>query len=131
MTAHWTVIAGLTGAAPARRAVNVEYVTLGWNGIEAAVAIGSGVMAGSVALTAFGIDSHYRRADDEAHSLLRETFRASGDIEVLGDTLHVRLDGLSAPRRSRAIAAVCEELNATETLYPGTNLRLVYSVKGY
>lgn len=74
---------------------------------------------------------HYPRADDEAHSLLRETFKASADIEIVGDCLHVRIDGLSAPRRSRAIAALCEELNATETLYPGTDLRLVYSVKGY
>ncbi len=73
---------------------------------------------------------HYRRADDEAHSLLRETFRASGDIEVVGDCLHVKLDPLSAPRRSRAIAALCQELTATETLYPGTDLRLVYNVKG-
>jgi len=75
------------------------------------------------------VTPHYRRADDEAHSLLRETFRASGDIEVIGDCLHVRLDGLSAPRRTRAIDGLCNELNATETLYPGTNLRLVYSVK--
>lgn len=72
---------------------------------------------------------HYRRADDEAHSLLRETFKASGDIEVVGDCLHVRLDGLSAPRRSRAISALCQQLNTTQTLYPGTNLRLVYTVK--
>jgi len=75
------------------------------------------------------LDPHYARADDEAHSLLRETFRSSGDIEVVGDCLHVRLDGLSAPRRSRAVAALCDELNATETLYPGTQLRLVDSVK--
>jgi hypothetical protein len=72
---------------------------------------------------------HYPRADDEANSLLREAFRASGDIEVVDNCLHVRLDGLSAPRRTRAIAALCEELNETETLYPGTDLRLVYSVK--
>ena len=43
-------------------------------------------------------------------SLLREAFRASGDIEVVDNCLHVRLDGLSAPRRTRAIAALCEEL---------------------
>jgi len=72
---------------------------------------------------------HYRRADDEAHSLLRETFRASGDIEVVGGCMQVRLDGLSAPRRSRAVAALCDELNATQTRYPGTELRLVYSLK--
>ena len=38
-------------------AVRLEYVTIGWNAIEAAVAVGSGVVAGSVALVAFGLDS--------------------------------------------------------------------------
>jgi len=42
---------------PARRAVRLESATLGWNSIEAAVAIVSGILAGSVALMAFGIDS--------------------------------------------------------------------------
>lgn len=74
---------------------------------------------------------HYARAEDEAHSLLAEAFKASADLEVMGDELHVRLDPLSAPRRSRAIAALCAELTATETLYPGTKLRLAFSVKGY
>jgi hypothetical protein len=72
---------------------------------------------------------HYARAEDEAHSLLAEAFSASADLQVVGDELHVRLEPLSAPRRSRAIAALCKELTATETIYPGTNLRLVYSVK--
>ena len=74
---------------------------------------------------------HYARAEDEAHSLLAEAFSASGDLEVIGDELHVRLEPLSAPRRSRAIAALAAELTAAETPYPGTELRLVYSVKGY
>ena len=73
---------------------------------------------------------HYARAEDEARTLLAEAFRSPADLEVIGDELHVRLDGLSAPRRTRAIAALCEELNATETTYPGTKLRLVYSMKG-
>ncbi|MHB1555398.1 MAG: putative transposase [Acidimicrobiales bacterium] len=50
---------------------------------------------------------------------------------MIDDELHVRLEALSAPRHSRAIARLCAELNATETVYPGTNLRLVYSVKGH
>ncbi|MHB8341488.1 MAG: helix-turn-helix domain-containing protein [Mycobacteriales bacterium] len=74
---------------------------------------------------------HYARAEDEARSLLREAFRASADIEVVGSELHVRLDPLAAPRRSRAIAGLAAELTATQTIYPGTQLRLVYSVKGY
>lgn len=40
-----------------RRALWLEYVTVGWNVVEAAVAIGAGVIAGSVALIGFGADS--------------------------------------------------------------------------
>ena len=79
---------------------------------------------------AASLASHYRRAEDEARTLLLEAFRSPADMEVVGDDLHVRLEPLSEPRRSRAIAGLCEELNETRTIYPGTNLRLVYSVKG-
>jgi transposase-like protein len=72
---------------------------------------------------------HYKRAQDEARMLLSEAFRSSADLQVIGDELHVRINPLSAPRRSRAIEGLCGELNATETLYPGTKLRLVFSVK--
>ena len=74
---------------------------------------------------------HYRRAEDEGRTLLLEALRAPADLEVVGDELHVRINALSAPRRSRAIAGLCAELNATETLYPGTKLRLVFAVKGF
>jgi len=35
----------------------LEYVTVGWNVIEGVVAIGAGIIAGSVALIGFGVDS--------------------------------------------------------------------------
>jgi cation diffusion facilitator family transporter len=40
-----------------RRALWLEYITVGWNVVEAVVAIGAGVVAGSVALIGFGADS--------------------------------------------------------------------------
>jgi len=40
-----------------RRGRRLEYFTLGWNMVEAAVAIGAGVLAGSIALIGFGVDS--------------------------------------------------------------------------
>ena len=40
-----------------RRALWLEYLTVGWNVVEAAVAIGAGLLAGSVALIGFGADS--------------------------------------------------------------------------
>ena len=72
---------------------------------------------------------HYPRANDEARSVLRETFRTPGDLQIVDDELHVHLNPLSAPRRTRAIAALCEHLTATKTTYPGTNLTLVYTIK--
>jgi Helix-turn-helix domain len=74
---------------------------------------------------------HYARGDDEARALLREAFTLSGDLQITGDNLHVRLDALSAPRRSRALAALCTELTDTATRYPGTDLTLAYSIKGH
>jgi divalent metal cation (Fe/Co/Zn/Cd) transporter len=40
-----------------RRALSLEYSTVGWNVVEAVVAIGAGAVAGSVALIGFGADS--------------------------------------------------------------------------
>lgn len=40
-----------------RRGLRLEYLTIGWNVVEAAVAIGAGLAAGSIALVGFGFDS--------------------------------------------------------------------------
>jgi divalent metal cation (Fe/Co/Zn/Cd) transporter len=40
-----------------RRGLKLEYLTIGWNSLEAIVAIGAGVLAGSIALVGFGLDS--------------------------------------------------------------------------
>ncbi len=40
-----------------RRGRNLEYFTIGWNSLEAVVAIGAGLFAGSIALVGFGVDS--------------------------------------------------------------------------
>jgi divalent metal cation (Fe/Co/Zn/Cd) transporter len=39
------------------RGRRLEYLTLAWNGLEAAIALASGIVAGSVALVGFGLDS--------------------------------------------------------------------------
>ncbi|MBV8349598.1 MAG: hypothetical protein JOZ49_19360, partial [Mycolicibacterium sp.] len=74
-------------------------------------------------------DTGYTRADDEAHTLIRTALAGSGDIIPDHDTLHIRLDPLSAPRHTAALAELCHTLNDTHTVYPGTGLTLHYSVK--
>ena len=41
----------------------------------------------------------------------------------------MRIHQLSAPRRTRALTALCDGLTSTQTLYPGTDLTLVYTVQ--
>ena len=76
-------------------------------------------------------DTGYTRADDEAHTLIRTALAASGDIIPDHDTLHIRLDPLPAPRHTAAIDQLCQVLNDTNTIYPGTSLTLRYSIKSH
>lgn len=55
----WPTRPGQSGERQAliRQAFRLEWLTIGWMSVEAAIAIASGIMAGSLVLTAFGLDS--------------------------------------------------------------------------
>ena len=67
---------------------------------------------------------------DDARSLIRDLFRSDADIypDIAAGVLEVRLHTLSNPRSNRAVEHLLEQLNAAECTYPGTNLRLTYSL---
>jgi transposase len=71
---------------------------------------------------------HYSRVEDEGRTLVQNALAASADIEVHHAELHVRLTPLSSPHRTAAIAALCDALNAGPAAFPGTRLRLRFSV---
>jgi len=75
------------------------------------------------------LDGHYARAGDEAYALIREALATSGDIVPGHGELLIRLDPLTAPRRTQALAALCNQLNQAQACYPGTDLVLRYEVK--
>jgi transposase-like protein len=75
------------------------------------------------------LDGHYARASDEAYAVIREALTASGDILPGPGQLLIRLDPLTAPRRTQALAALCDQLTAIGACYPGTDLVLRYEVK--
>lgn len=67
---------------------------------------------------------------DETRVLLRELFTTDADLfpnEAEG-TLTVQLHHLANPASDRAIRALAQQLNDSETPYPGTNLRLVFKL---
>jgi hypothetical protein len=80
-------------------------------------------------ILARALDGHYARARDEAYALIREALATSGDICPRPGQLLVRLDPLTAPRRTQALAALCEQLNQAGCTYPSTDLLLRYEVK--
>jgi divalent metal cation (Fe/Co/Zn/Cd) transporter len=62
------------------RAVRLGWLTVSWNVIEAVVAVGAGIIAGSVALIGFGVDSGIEVIS--AVGLLWRLRRAGPDAEV-------------------------------------------------
>jgi hypothetical protein len=77
------------------------------------------------------LHGHYARAGDEAYALIREALTTSGDIRPGPGELLIRLDPLTAPRRTQALAALCDQLTAAGACYPGTDLALRYEVKSH
>jgi hypothetical protein len=72
---------------------------------------------------------HYRRTGDEGRTLIQSALASAADLKVTQTELRVILAAQSSPHRTRAIAALCEELNQTKTVFPGSKLRLHYSIR--
>ena len=77
------------------------------------------------------LHGHYARAGDEAYALIREALTTSGDIIPGPGQLLIRLDPLTAPRRTQALAALCDQLSQAQARYPGTDLVLRYEVRSH
>jgi len=71
---------------------------------------------------------HYKRVADEGRTLIQSALQDTADIEPTNDQLQITLAPLSSPHRSRVLETLCEMLNKTNTLFPGTQLRVRYSV---
>jgi len=71
---------------------------------------------------------HDKRAAEEGRTLIQSALMTAADLEVTADELRVTLAPLSSPHRTRAIAALCQELNDRHTRFPGSHLRLWYAV---
>jgi|GraSoi_2013_60cm_1033757.scaffolds.fasta_scaffold13845_1 transposase len=72
---------------------------------------------------------HYARVDQEGRTLLHELFASAGDIRVSDSELHITLAPLSSPHRTHAAHALCEMLDQTATIFPGSRLRIRFAVQ--
>jgi hypothetical protein len=67
---------------------------------------------------------------DDARSLLRAIYSTEADIlpDPQAKTLTIRLHPLANQSSDNAISHLCDQLNQTETIFPGTELRLIYEL---
>ena len=67
---------------------------------------------------------------DDARSLLRAIYSTEVDIvpDPQAKALTIRLHPLANSSSDTAVRHLCDEINATETLLPGTDLRLIYEL---
>lgn len=76
------------------------------------------------------VSSHYQRTEQEGRTLIQTALQDAANLELSDTQLNIVLVPLSSPHRTRAIAALCEELNRTPIHFPGTRLRLHYAIAG-
>jgi hypothetical protein len=74
------------------------------------------------------LSPYYSRSEQEIRMLVKEIIKNDADLipDYSRQILTVRLHSLSTPRANSAANALCTILNETDTLFPGTNLRMAY-----
>jgi hypothetical protein len=67
---------------------------------------------------------------DERRSFLRSIYQMEADLipDILEQTLTVKLHHLANHASDKALEILCNELNETNTIFPGTSLRIIYKL---
>jgi hypothetical protein len=73
---------------------------------------------------------HMARGEDDARALLRQIFQTEADLtpDLATHTLTARLHHLTQAAHDQAIQQLLADLNATQTVFPGTTLTLVFKL---
>jgi len=73
---------------------------------------------------------HYKRAEHEIRMLIKAIINTPIDMQVDNENneLKITLYPLANQRSNEAVSKICETVNNTNTIFPGTNLRLIYKI---
>ena len=76
------------------------------------------------------LSPHFNRASQEIRALIKSVIFSRSNMEVdnQNQELMITLYPLANLRSNEAVRKICEMVNATNTVYPGTNLRLVFNI---
>ena len=67
---------------------------------------------------------------DESRNLIRQILLSDADFipDLKDKKLHVKLHNLTSSRNSKYAQELCDLLTATETFFPGTDLKIIYNL---
>ena len=71
---------------------------------------------------------YYKKKTNEIRSLVKSIIFTKSDIipDYNLNTITITLYSLANNRDNFAIESICQFLNDTETIFPGTNLKMIY-----
>jgi hypothetical protein len=72
---------------------------------------------------------HYPNRDKEGRKLIVGALRSSGSLRLEGleeGRIVIKLEEQASPNRTRAIDAICRDLNRRQAAFPGTSLRIEF-----
>ena len=72
---------------------------------------------------------HFPDWRHEGRALTRAILHSSGHLRVTTTNLHVTLEPLASPYKTRALIALCEDLTGLGSTFPGTNLKMAFHVQ--
>jgi hypothetical protein len=74
------------------------------------------------------IAPHFYKEKNERRMLIKQLFNTPADIisNEKEQSLTIKICSLSVPRYNQAINELCETLNQTETIFPGTELKMIF-----
>lgn len=76
------------------------------------------------------VNTSYKAASTKAHNLVRQFLKHTSDLDPRHPGyLDVILDPMPTNSETTALTELCEQLTATQSMYPGTNRVLRYRVK--
>ena len=71
---------------------------------------------------------HYKRISKDGRKLIVAALQSEGIIQTTDKELCITLHKQSSPHRTKAIKALCNELNQMSCSFPGTKLKIKYNV---
>ena len=76
------------------------------------------------------ITPHLKRAEDEKRMFVKQIIKNNADLipDYNQNTLTVKLHTLSAPRFNKAAMYLARLLTETETIFPDTQLRMIFKI---